>query len=94
MRQVFLLLVTVITLGVAFARPGTITQASHSTFTVNSTGDAADASAGDGTCETVTASECTLRAAIEEANTHPILASLLAPSLASQVGKATLRGSA
>jgi CSLREA domain-containing protein len=41
--------------------------------TVNSTGDAADASAGDGVCDTggsnsTGADECTLRAAIQEAN--------------------------
>lgn len=35
---------------------------------VNSTSDAADANAGDGTCETATEGECTLRAAIEEVN--------------------------
>ena len=46
--------------------PGT--AAGASTFTVNTTGDDSDASAGDGTCETATAGECTLRAAIEEAN--------------------------
>ncbi len=37
-------------------------------YTVNSTGDSADASAGDGFCETATPGECTLRAAIQEAN--------------------------
>jgi CSLREA domain-containing protein len=37
-------------------------------ITVNSTGDAADADDTDGICETATAGECTLRAAIEEAN--------------------------
>jgi CSLREA domain-containing protein len=37
------------------------------TFVVNSTGDAADAKA-DGICQTATAGECTLRAAIAEAN--------------------------
>ncbi len=36
-------------------------------FTVNSTADGADASA-DGTCQTATAGQCTLRAAIQEAN--------------------------
>ena len=38
---------------------------------VNSTGDAPDAVPGDGTCETATAGECTLRAAIEETNAVP-----------------------
>ncbi|HEX6386435.1 MAG TPA: CSLREA domain-containing protein, partial [Anaerolineae bacterium] len=37
------------------------------TFTVNSTADAVDANPGDGVCATVVA-ECTLRAAIQEAN--------------------------
>ena len=38
------------------------------TFVVNSTGDAGDANAGNGVCETSTSGQCTLRAAIEEAN--------------------------
>src|ERR1700730_16554158 len=38
-------------------------------FTVNSTGDGGDANPGDGLCDTG-AGECTLRAAIEEANAH------------------------
>ncbi|HUG14156.1 MAG TPA: choice-of-anchor Q domain-containing protein [Thermomicrobiales bacterium] len=38
------------------------------TFDVNSTVDASDAVPGNGVCETATAGECTLRAAIEEAN--------------------------
>ena len=37
-------------------------------YTVNSTGDAPDKSVGAGGCETATASECTLRAAIQESN--------------------------
>jgi CSLREA domain-containing protein len=37
-------------------------------FVVNSTADAADASIGNGICETATAGQCTLRAAIQEAN--------------------------
>ena len=40
-------------------------------FTVNSTGDAEDVSQGDGVCETRTPGECTLRAAIMEANSSP-----------------------
>ena len=39
-------------------------------FTVNSTGDAADENPGTGTCQTATPGECTLRAAIEEANAN------------------------
>ncbi|MBK9051743.1 MAG: CSLREA domain-containing protein [Chloroflexi bacterium] len=37
-------------------------------FTVNSTSDAVDGNPGNGVCETATPGECTLRAAIEEAN--------------------------
>jgi CSLREA domain-containing protein len=43
--------------------------ASPTTFTVNSVGDGADANAGDGLCD-VGEGECTLRAAIEEANAN------------------------
>ncbi|HEY5118165.1 MAG TPA: right-handed parallel beta-helix repeat-containing protein [Anaerolineales bacterium] len=40
-------------------------------FTVNSPGDAGDSHPGDGVCRTVAAAtECTLRAALEEANTY------------------------
>ncbi|GAB4580552.1 MAG: hypothetical protein Fur0022_32940 [Anaerolineales bacterium] len=46
-----------------WARP-----ASAASFTVNSTADGGDANPGNGVCETATAGECTLRAAIEEAN--------------------------
>ncbi len=49
-----------------FSEPAQIAHASK--FTVNSTGDGSDVSAGNGVCETSTSSECTLRAAIEEAN--------------------------
>src|SRR5262245_41504058 len=40
------------------------------TFTVDSTGDGSDTSAGDGVC-VATSGGCTLRAAMEEANAHP-----------------------
>src|ERR1051326_2360615 len=40
---------------------------SAAVFTVNSTTDAADANPGDGVCATA-AAQCTLRAAIQEAN--------------------------
>lgn len=43
---------------------------SSATFTVNSTGDGADLVAGDGICQTLAVGECTLRAAIQEANAH------------------------
>ncbi|MEX0682627.1 MAG: dockerin type I domain-containing protein [Dehalococcoidia bacterium] len=47
---------------------GNLDHAFAATSTVNSTGDGGDVVAGDGVCETATAGECTLRAAIEEAN--------------------------
>lgn len=40
------------------------------TFTVNSTGDEADKSPGDGVCQITTADQCTLRAAIKESNDY------------------------
>lgn len=43
----------------------------NAAFTVNSTVDAVDASIGNGLCETATAGECTLRAAIQETNALP-----------------------
>ncbi|MGB7537376.1 MAG: right-handed parallel beta-helix repeat-containing protein [Anaerolineales bacterium] len=42
------------------------------TYVVNSSGDAGDSTPGNGTCRTLaSATECTLRAAIEEANARP-----------------------
>src|SRR5687768_2689782 len=41
------------------------------TVTVNSTLDRADINPGDGVCQTGTAGQCTLRAAIQEANSLP-----------------------
>lgn len=43
-------------------------HAAPATFTVNVTSDEGDAFQGDGICETANTGECTLRAAIEEAN--------------------------
>ncbi len=40
-------------------------------YTVNSMGDAPDANLGDGQCETATPAECTLRAAIQQAQAGP-----------------------
>lgn len=45
-------------------------SASAFTFTVNSTADTSDANQGNAVCETSTPGECTLRAAIEEANAN------------------------
>ena len=47
---------------------GPVPLAHAATFTVDSTDDAVDASPGDGVCETATPDQCTLRAAIMEAN--------------------------
>ena len=44
------------------------TETQAATFVVNSVGDAADFNTADNICETATAGECTLRAAIEQAN--------------------------
>lgn len=54
-------------LGLQAAKPA---HAASTTFTVNSTGDAPDANPGNGTCQTAMTGECTLRAAIEEANAN------------------------
>ena len=59
LTRLVLSVVTVMILGV--------TSAHAATFTVDDTGDAGDASAGNGVCATAGA-VCTLRAAIEEAN--------------------------
>ncbi len=48
-----------------------VTQVTLTQGTVNSTGDDADANPGDGVCQTTTPGECTLRAAIAEANALP-----------------------
>jgi len=45
-------------------------ELSHN-FVVNATADSPDNNAGDGLCETAIPGECTLRAAIEEANATP-----------------------
>jgi CSLREA domain-containing protein len=58
-----LALVVVVSIGVLAAKPAHAT-----TFTVNSTGDEADKSPGDGICQITTADQCTLRAAIQESN--------------------------
>ena len=55
---------------IAFLVARAVVFASPARFTVNSTADARDASAGDGVCRTV-AGACTLRAAIQEANARP-----------------------
>jgi CSLREA domain-containing protein len=57
-----------LTLLVTFIGRSGPTAVLAATFTVNTTGDAADNNPGNGVCETANAGECTLRAAIEEAN--------------------------
>lgn len=49
--------------------PGTVGQAAHAPFVVDSIGDRPDATL-DGKCETAAPVECTFRAAIQEANDH------------------------
>lgn len=58
-------------LGLALALPASPASAAHG-FTVNSADDQVDAAHGDGICATgdPDAPECTLRAAIQEANAH------------------------
>ena len=61
----------------AFLAPGT-------TFTVNSTGDLPDADPEDGLCQTANGNgECTLRAALEQANAlaHPDKERIPSPSI-------------
>jgi CSLREA domain-containing protein len=56
----------------AFESSNTATASGADTlFTVNSSDDDPDNNLGDGVCETVTAGECTLRAAVQESNTSP-----------------------
>jgi CSLREA domain-containing protein len=52
-----------------------IASAADPVYTVDSTADDSDATAGDGTCETA-ATECTLRAAIEELNAGAVPGSI------------------
>jgi len=59
------ILVFALSLGVLLSP--SLAQAQDQTFNVNSTADAGDANPGDGTCAT-SGGACTLRAAIEEAN--------------------------
>ncbi len=56
--------------GIFLATRTSDVKAAPSTFEVNSINDGSDANNGDGICETSTPGECTLRAAIEQANTN------------------------
>lgn len=49
-------------------------SANAAVFVVNSTADAADANTADGICQTAAVGQCTLRAAIEQANATPNVA--------------------
>ena len=62
-----LLAAAAVALLAALALPA-ITARSALTFTVNSTLDEGDANTGDGVCETASPGVCTLRAAIQQAN--------------------------
>src|SRR4051812_44590558 len=53
--------------GVLWIRPWAARYVPY-TFTVNSTADGGDANLGDGICQTSSRGQCTLRAAIEQAN--------------------------
>lgn len=65
-------------LGVAPSRSAA--AAPTATFTVNSTSDNIDANPGNGACETSTAGQCTLRAAIMEANALPGADTIVVPA--------------
>lgn len=56
------------------------TSVSAAEFTVNSTRDDVDANLADGVCETAIAKECTLRAAIQQANALPGLDTVMVPA--------------
>ncbi len=67
-RPLSLFLALMLVVSMLWAIPPRVARAA--TFTVNSTVDAVDANPGDGVCATATG-ECTLRAAIMEANALP-----------------------
>src|ERR1043165_1908702 len=58
----------VVILSILLAQFGLRPVAAATNFVVNSNADKGDANTGDGFCETATSGECTLRAAIQEAN--------------------------
>ncbi len=64
MRRLFVLIVIVLAAFLFVDH----TAVRANSFTVNSTADVVDANPGDGVCETATPGECTLRAAVQEAN--------------------------
>ncbi len=55
-------------LAVLFLQVGIVPAAAAANFTVNSNIDVVDANPGDGLCQTATPGQCTLRAAVQEAN--------------------------
>ena len=67
-RSVSRLVYVLSILTVLFLQVGIQPVAAQVTFVVNSTADAVDANPGDGICQTATPGQCTLRAAIQEAN--------------------------
>ncbi len=64
---IFSILIALSFSSLAFVSPAI---AAPTTFIVNSTADISDTNIGDGICETANTAECTLRAAIEEANAN------------------------
>ena len=58
----------VIILTILLAQFGLRPAAADANFVVNSTADMVDAEPGDGLCETDITGDCTLRAAVQEAN--------------------------
>lgn len=77
-RPVVALLVTsVSTAGLLVAVPR---PAAASSYTVNTTADGRDRSPGNGVCETTVAGQCTLRAAIQEANATPAVDTVTVPA--------------
>lgn len=64
-----LVILTLAFIGLATLKPKTV-KAAPATFVVNSINDGADANNGDDICETSTPGECTLRAAVQQANTN------------------------
>jgi CSLREA domain-containing protein len=67
-RPKFIYFVVLLILLTLFIGPSAPTAVYALSLAVNSTADVVDANPGDGVCETATVGQCTLRAAIQEAN--------------------------
>ena len=66
-RTIRVSILVMLALTAVIVRPGPVPRAEAATFTVNSTGDAPDSNTADGICDDGSGN-CTLRAAIEQAN--------------------------